>query len=246
MVVLLWHIYRFIVEVSSVFPYLKWGTPLGYVFYLGFYVLVFAALFLFVKLIDRASLYEIGLWKATRWQAYIMLGIVFAFSARFLEVLSFLFAGARITVLPYPSLPIVLFFIVDTLFVGLAEEGVFRGYIQRHLTHNHGFIKALLVSSILFKMYHLNFFEASLSDLASSFLVLPSFGLFAGYFYYKTEENLLGTIGFHMFYDLFGTIIPLEIQTGLLSTGMVSFLRILRWLLLMLTLKILADRKIMA
>jgi len=243
--ILLWHVYRFLVDVSPVFPYLKWGTPLGYIFYLGFYILMFATLALFVKVIDQSSLYEIGLRKATRWRAYVVLGIFFAFLARSLEILSISIGAGTPTFLGYPSLPIIIFFVIDTLIVGLAEEGTFRGYIQKHLTHVYGFIPALLVSSVLFKVYHVNFFEATFSDLALTILVIvPSFGMFAGYFYYRTGENLLGPIVLHMFYDLFGTIIPLGVETSNLPAGSVSILKIIQWLMLMFTLKILADKKV--
>ncbi len=242
--VLLWHIYRFVVEVSPVSPNLKWGTPLGYIFYLGFYVLIFATLVLFVRVIDRSSLNEIGLRKAPKWKAYVLLGVLFAFLARFSEILIYLLLGGTLRFYGYPSPFIIVFFIVDTLIVGLAEEGIYRGYIQKHLTHNHGFIPALLVSTILFKIYHVNFFSVNFSDVAIISLIIPfpSFGMFAGYLYYKTRENLLGPIVLHMFYDLFGTIIPIEVETANLPAGWISILGLLRWLILMFTLKILADR----
>ena len=239
--VLLWHTYRFVVEIYPISPHLEWGTPLGYFFYLGSYVLIFVALILFVKVIDQSSLSGIGLLKATRWRTYIMFGVLFAFLARFLEILIYLIFGGTLRLHEYPPSFIILFFILDTLIVGLAEEGVFRGYIQKHLTHNYGFIQALLVSSYLFKIYHVNFFSVNLSDMALTILgIAPSFGMFAGYFYYRTGENLLGPIMLHMFYDLFGTIVPLEVEMGNLPAGA----GILKWTILILTLKILADRKL--
>jgi len=171
-----------------------------------------------------------------------MFGVLFAFLGRFMEVLSLLFAGGILTLSGYPSPFVTLFFIVDTLVVGLAEEGVFRGYIQRHLTHSYGFIPALLFSSILFKIYHVNFFKVTFSDLPSLFFIVPSFGVFAAYFYYRAGENLLGPVMLHMFYDLFGTIVPLEAETIHVSAELLFLLRIFQWSILMLTLKILADR----
>jgi len=72
-----WHTYRLVAEVSPAFPYLRWGTSLGYVFYLGFYVLIFATVVLFVKVIDRSSLQAIGLGKVAGWRTYVILGILF-------------------------------------------------------------------------------------------------------------------------------------------------------------------------
>jgi len=240
--VLLWHTYRFVVGVHPFFPYLEWGKPLGYFFYLGVYVLIFVVLILFVKVIDRSSLSEIGLLKAKRWRTYVMFGVLFAFIARFSEIFMYLIFGGTLRLGEYPSSFIILFFILDTLIVGLAEEGVFRGYIQKHLTHNYRFVPALLVSSYLFHIYHVNFFSANLYDINLIVSgIVPSFGMFAGYLYYRTGENLLGPIMLHMFYDLFGTIVPLEVGMGNLPTGA----RIIQWTLFMIALKILADRKIL-
>jgi len=97
------------VDVSPVFPYLKWGTSLGYVFYLGFYVLMFVTLFLFVKVIDRSSLREIGLRKASRWKLYLILGVLFAFLARFSEIFIYLILGGIIRLEEY-SPPFIIIF----------------------------------------------------------------------------------------------------------------------------------------
>jgi len=127
--------------------------------------------------------------------------------------------------------------------VGLAEEGVFRGYIQRRMTDLWKFLPALLFTSILFRVYHKNFFTASVSDVILTILAItPSFGIFAGYFYHKSRGNLLGPIALHMFYDLFGTIVPLGIDTTEVHPAVVIVSNDLAWSALIIALKLLTDR----
>jgi len=243
-VVLLWHIYRYVVEVSHFLPELEWGKPLGYLFYLGFYILMFSMLVVFVKVVDRSSLQAIGLRKAERWRTFVGLGVLFAFAARFIEISRLLLAGGTLMLFGYPSPALMVFFTLNTLIIGLAEEGIFRGYIQRHLTHAYGFIPGLIATSVLFGAYHLNFFRVTLADAALSILsIAPSFGMFAGYFYHRTGENLLGPVALHMFYDLFGTIASIGVDVNSQPSTLVSFTGLLQWSALILALKVWMDRK---
>ena len=241
--IIIWHLYRFIVNFSPYKSYLGWETPQGYLFYLTFYILMFAILTFFIRYIDHSSLKNIGLSKGTRWKTHIIVGVSFAFLARFLEIGLCVLVGEVIVVGAYSSPFVIMFFIVDTFFVGLSEEGVFRGYIQRKLTDRWKFLPALLCASILFQIYHINFFTASMSDLVLATLaVTPSFGIFAGYFYYKSRGNLLGPIALHMFYDLFGTIVPLEVDATEAAPALVPGSRILVWSTLIVLLKLLTDK----
>ena len=240
--IITWHLYRFIVTFSSFKSYLMWGTPQGYLFYLTFYIIMLAILLFFIYCIDHSSLKSIGFSKVKRWKTHIIVGVSFAFLARFLEIGLGVLVGGDIVVSSYSSLFVIVFFIVSTFFVGLSEEGVFRGYIQRKLTDTWKFLPALLFTSILFRIYHKNFFTTSLTDVVLASLPTPSFGMFAGYFYYKSRRSLLGPIALHMFYDLFGTIVPLGVDVAGVHLGLVLPSRILVWSTLIIVLKLLAAK----
>jgi membrane protease YdiL (CAAX protease family) len=242
--IIVWHSYRFTVDFSLFKSYLLWGTLQGYLFYLVFYILMFAILVFFVHYIDHSSLKDIGFYKGANWKKHVTLGIVFAFSARLLEICLGALVGGVIIVYAYPSLFVVMFFVVDTFFVGLSEESVFRGYIQRKLTDAWRFLPALLFTSILFKIYHIDFFTASMSDIVLTALaVFPGFGIFAGYLYYKSHRNMLGPIALHMFYDLFGTIVPFGIYMTEVNRILAGVSSILVWSTLIIVLKLLSDKK---
>lgn len=239
--VILWHLYRFIITFSPFQSFFVWETPQGYLFYLSFYVIWLAILIFFIYYIDHSSLKNIGL-KVEKWKTYIITGVSFAFSARFLEIGLGVLVGGDIVAYSYSSFFVILFFIVTTFFVGLSEEGIFRGYIQRKLTNIWKFLPALLFTSILFRIYHKNFFTASMTDIILASIPTPSFGMFAGYFYYKSRSSLLGPIALHMFYDLFGTIVPLGVDVAGVHFGLVFVSRVLMWSALIIVLKLLADK----
>jgi len=241
--IIMWHVYRFIATFSPYKSYLEWGTLLGYPFYLAFYILMFAVLLFFVRYINHSSLENVGLSLGARWKIHIIIGVCFAFAARFLEIGLGALVGGIVVVSSYSSLFLVMFFIVDTVFVGLSEEGIFRGYIQRKLTDAWKFLPALLFTSILFHIYHVNFFAISASDLILKLLAIaPNFGIFVGYFYYRSHGKLWGPIMLHMFYDLFGTIVPLGVDVSEVNLALVSVSKILIWSTLIIVLKLLADK----
>lgn len=241
--IIVWHLYRFIVTFSPYKSYLRWETFQGYLLYLAFYILMLAILVFFICYVDHSSLKSIGLSKVARWKTHIITGVSFAFLARFLEIGFGLLVGGVIVVGAYSSLLVIIFFIVDTFFVGLSEEGVFRGYIQRKLTDAWKFLPALLFASIMFGIYHMNFFTTSITDLVLTTLaVTPSFGIFAGYFYHKSRGKLLGPIALHMFYDLFGTIAPLGVDATEVAPALVLLSKTLVWSTLIILLKLLADK----
>jgi len=67
--------------------------------------------------------------------------------------------------------------------------------------------------------------------------------MFAGYFYHRTGENLLGPVALHMFYDLFGTIASIGVDVNSQPSTLVSFTGLLQWSALILALKVWMDRK---
>jgi len=241
--VTIWHLYWFTVTLSAYKSYFMWGNPQGYLFYLLFYILMFTILVFFTRYIDHSPLKSLGLIKGTRWKSHIIIGVCFAFLARFLQIGFGVLIGGVLVLDTYPSLFVMSFFIVDTFFVGLSEEGVFRGYIQRRLTNAWKFLPALLITSSLFHIYHKNFFTTSINDLVSASLAItPSFGIFAGYLYYKSRGKLLAPIALHMFYDLFGTIVPFGIDTTEVQSILFSASNILLWSMLIIILRLVADK----
>ena len=99
-------------------------------------------------------------------------------------------------VIPTPSFPSfeVGYFFRDMfymiIFVGLAEEILFRGLIQRDMMNLFGWKWGLLGASIMFSVMHLTW--RSIPELAFTFVA----GLIFGYLYYRTR-NLTAPIVAH-------------------------------------------------
>lgn len=78
---------------------------------------------------------------------------------------------------------------VESLFASLASESVFRGYIQTIFTKAHGFLKALLVSSVMFTLYNFSFLPYTSFDMViifSNALFFLFQGIFLGFFFQET------------------------------------------------------------
>ncbi|MCP4523989.1 MAG: CPBP family intramembrane metalloprotease [Candidatus Gracilibacteria bacterium] len=117
--------------------------------------------------------------------------------------------------------------------VPITEEVIFRGIILKGLSCHCSSIKAILYSSILFSLFHLNPYQ-----FISSFLG----GLFLGHLYLKTN-SIIPSIIAHAFFNLFSIVyvnfiyefiqIPLQSfwlsLTGisLMFTGFLSLFKVL-------------------
>jgi membrane protease YdiL (CAAX protease family) len=111
----------------------------------------------------------------------------------------FLLRGFRVTGLALHGTAILssLFgWAIAFLLVGLAEEFLFRGYIQYTLTSGIGFWPAAIVMSALFGLGH--FFNSHENARGSETVVL--FGLLLCLFLRRTG-NLWCAVGFHLGYD---------------------------------------------
>ncbi|MHA1990183.1 MAG: CPBP family intramembrane glutamic endopeptidase [Candidatus Hodarchaeales archaeon] len=95
--------------------------------------------------------------------------------------------------------------IVTILGIGIGEEIMFRGYIQRLLESNMSFWKAATISSILFGVLH-SFLRVADQDGLNAMLAVgvsaTAFGFMFAYAYYKTGRSLFFPIIIHSFWDL--------------------------------------------
>jgi membrane protease YdiL (CAAX protease family) len=126
----------------------------------------------------RISLREIG-FRRDKWLKYILTGILVGAPLGAIEYFIITPAAA------FPTFEIKyllrdLFYMV--VFVGLGEELLFRGLIQRDMTSLFGGKWGLLVASLMFGVMHLTW--RSIPELAFTSLA----GLLFGYLYYRTHS----------------------------------------------------------
>lgn len=126
----------------------------------------------------KISLREIG-FRRDRWLKYVLIGILLGIPLGVIEYFIITPAAA------FPTFEIKyllrdLFYMVA--FVGIGEELLFRGLVQRDMTNLLGWKWGLLGASLMFGVMHLTW--RSIPELAFTFLA----GLMFGYLYYRTRS----------------------------------------------------------
>jgi len=111
----------------------------------------------------------------------------------------------------YPSVPSaeILPVILLSLVATFAAETIFRGYVQGKLTKLIGFPKALIVTSVMFMLYMLNFLPFDFSRFPSDILSFFIMGIFLGTLFYKTK-TLLCPIIFYFVALILESFIPVR------------------------------------
>ncbi|MBA7669940.1 hypothetical protein ES703_78080 [subsurface metagenome] len=126
----------------------------------------------------KLSFSELG-FKRDKWQKYVLMGIAIGIPIGTAEYF---------VLLPAPAFPTfeVTYLLRDVVymvcFVGLGEELLFRGLVQRDLMKALGWKQGILLASLMFAVMHLTW--RSIPEL---FFVFGA-GLLLGYIYYRTKS----------------------------------------------------------
>jgi len=161
---------------------------------------------------------------------FILLAAVLGIIAQFIWAILLAAASGNL-VFNFGALPAETFLpqvLVMALLVGFVEESAFRGYIQRKFTASYGFVRALILASFLFMIIHIQFYtyykltdpavQAALGvtaadvSVAIQFLVtqtviaISALGIFAGFIYRKSGQNVLSSAAFHITFNVGGLL----------------------------------------
>lgn len=180
--------------------------PYGYLIHISYYLSLIVVTSLFVGKFDFAA---VGIKRVAAWKKYLLVGLFFAL----------LFYGIRTLVVQGTfnrsyALPLELYvpaYLFLGLLIGLGEESAFRGYILRNFLKKYKPILAILFSSLLFGIYHINFLDLNFySSSFWTFYVVQAFtgGIIMATLYYKTGGNLISSITYHSSNVIVGQIIP--------------------------------------
>jgi membrane protease YdiL (CAAX protease family) len=183
--------------------------PYGYAVHLAYYSSIFLVTFLFVGRIDFSA---IGLKRDTSWKKYLTIGLVFGLLFYTLKTLVIQGEFNRSYYLPLELY--VPAFIFLGLLIGLAEESIFRGFILDSFLRSYTPLLAVLVSSLLFGIYHVNFLDLNFSWWSYYVLQALSGGLILSVLYIKTGRNLIAPIAYHSTNIIIGQIIPWTTQVS--------------------------------
>lgn len=118
------------------------------------------------------------------------------------------------------------------------EEAAYRGYVQSRITKEYSALLGIVFASVIFSLQHIHVFDARWIShfVESQLLYVFLFGLFTGYFFYRTKMSLKGVIAFHVAMNIFNVALP--VQFSYLSPLAFPVTILLSFAVLFLTLKL--------
>ncbi|MDO5733632.1 MAG: type II CAAX endopeptidase family protein [Eubacteriales bacterium] len=111
---------------------------------------------------------------------------------------------------------LILMFFAVVILVPIAEELLFRGVMMGEFLIAMKAGWAIVLSALLFALFHGNFVQ-------SSYVVFPGIMLGLGYY---LSRNLLVPISMHMFYNFFGGFLPILLDVEKNQQGAVTYVLI--------------------
>lgn len=147
-----------------------------------------------------------------------LLGLGFWYLISFLLGSKFEFASSTI-VRDYKNYVFYSFPLASTLYLAFsvfgafAEEVAYRGYVQTRISARYGYIVGILVSALFFSLQHIHIFEPSWMErfFQTQFIHVFLGGIFAGYLFFKTKENIWSVFSMHALTNAFSVSVPIVV-----------------------------------
>ncbi|MDI9576943.1 MAG: type II CAAX endopeptidase family protein [Thermoproteota archaeon] len=235
--------------------YPMWGSSTIEPVFAGLILSYFAVLVLALVLIKKdmkANLSDIFKFKGAQ---AVFLGLLLAVLFQALWFGISLSLGGRLEFSSFPSLrgfenyayyalPIAFaLYLLFSIFGAFAEEVAYRGYAQSRIASRYGYAIGVFVSALLFSLQHIHIFQANWIErfFQGQFIYVLLFGIFVGYFFMKSKENLWAVFAFHALMNTFNITLPVQVTTPFLYTELLR--TILCFMALIIVLRILPFTK---
>jgi membrane protease YdiL (CAAX protease family) len=112
------------------------------------------------------------------------------------------------------SLPLAFtLYLLFSVFGSFSEEVAYRGYVQTRISGKYGYLIGIIVSSLFFSLQHIHIFQASwlIQFFQRQFFHVFLFGIFAGYLFFKSKENIWSVFAMHALTNVFSVSVPLTV-----------------------------------
>jgi len=106
-----------------------------------------------------------------------------------------------------------ILYLAFAVFGAFAEEITFRGYIQSRIASRYGCAVGIFTASLFFSLEHIHIFEISWVErfFQTQFVYVFCFGIFVGYLFFKSREDIWGVFAFHAFANIFDVLLPIRV-----------------------------------
>jgi membrane protease YdiL (CAAX protease family) len=107
-------------------------------------------------------------------------------------------------------------YLAFSIFGAFVEEVAYRGYVQTRISSRYGYILGIFVATLFFSLQHIHIFQPNWIEnfFQTQFVHVFFFGIFAGYLFFKSNENLWGVFSFHALINIFSVSIPIVVTTA--------------------------------
>jgi hypothetical protein len=188
---------------------------------LSYFIILAVALFL-LKKDSKKTLFSVFKNKGT---FMIFVGLAFGLLYLGLWYSISLLLGSHIGFTSFPSLTgyegyaffslasVFAIYLVFSIFGAFAEEVAYRGYVQTRITSSYGYVVGIIVSALFFSFQHIQFFQTSwlIQFFQTQFIHVMLFGIFAGYLFLTSNENLWSVFSFHASINIFSVSVPIVV-----------------------------------
>jgi membrane protease YdiL (CAAX protease family) len=189
------------------------------------YFAVFILALLLLKKDSKKSLSNVF---KVRGHSTIVAGIVFALLYLGIWYLISFATGSRFEFTSFPSLngyesysvyllPLAFALqLVFTVFGAFAEEVAYRGYVQTRISSKYGLIVGIFIATLFFSLQHIHIFQVGWIEnfFQTQFVEVILFGIFVGYLYFKSKENIWSVFSFHALLNIFSVSVPIIVTAS--------------------------------
>jgi membrane protease YdiL (CAAX protease family) len=209
------------------------------------YFIVFAVALLLLKRDSKKSLSSVFKKKDS---LMVLMGLLFALLYLGLWYLISFGLGSKIEFGSFPSFSgfenyavysVALAFglyLAFSVFGAFAEEVAYRGYVQTRISSRFGNFAGVLVATLFFSLQHIHVFQSGwlIQFFQTQVLHLVLFGIFVGYLFLKSKENIWSAFSFHAVLNIFSVSVPIAVTHSFPLTNYIAEILSVATLILLL------------
>jgi membrane protease YdiL (CAAX protease family) len=198
--------------------------PIFVIMFLSYFIIFIVALSLFRK-DSKKSISDVF---KNNSNLMILVGLLFSLLYLGLYYLISYGLGSSIELGSFPNLRgyedysaysvglVFVLYLLFSVFGAFAEEVAYRGYVQTRISAKYGALIGVIASTVFFSLEHIHVFQTGWISqfIQNQLLHVVLFGIFTGYLFYKSMENIWSVVAFHVFLNVLAVSIPVIVTSS--------------------------------